>query len=217
MRRQLRFLLRWTLLLLAGLILLVGGSDYWVRQQAAGHLFHELTALPAYEVGLVLGTSRRLSNGQENLFFRFRMDAAAKLYHAGKVRHLIVSGDNSMKSYNEPREMRKALIARGVPAEAITLDFAGFRTLDSIVRCREIFGQHAFVVISQPFHNARAVFIGRAKGMEVTGFNARGVSATAAQRVYLREWFARTKAVLDVYLLHTEPRFLGEKIPLTQR
>jgi SanA protein len=188
--------------------------DIWVSLQADRRIFKEVQNLPVNNVGLVLGTSQYLKGGRTNLFFTYRMDAAAALYHQGKVKHLIVSGDNGTRYYDEASAMREALLKRGVPDSAITRDYAGFRTLDSVIRCREIFGQEKFTIVSQAFHNKRALFIAHAKGMDAIAFNAPSVSRKYAPRTYFREYFARVKAVLDVYLLNTQPRFLGERIDI---
>lgn len=174
-------------------------------------IYADVKSIPANNVGLVLGTSSTLANGRGNLYFNYRIQAAAELYHAGKVKHLIVSGDNHIKSYNEPEEMKLALMALGVPESAITLDFAGFRTLDSVVRCKEIFGQNRFTVISQQFHNQRALFIAQHYGINAIAYNAKAITGRANLRTEIREPLARFKAVLDLYVLHKQPKFLGKR------
>lgn len=132
----------------------------------SGSVYRDVDKLPSYEVGLLLGTSPSV-NGMNNIFFSTRIEAAKTLYERGKIQHILVSGDNATKSYNEPEAMKKALIKAGIPESAITLDYAGFRTLDSVVRAREIFGQaDGFIIISQPFHVERALFLARANGIE---------------------------------------------------
>ena len=192
-------------------LLVVGGSYLLVNKLSEDFLYDNAAKVPKTKVALVLGTAARTIHNRPNLFFKKRMDAAAKLYKSGKVRHLLVSGDNHVKSYNEPEDMQQALIARGVPASAITLDFAGFRTFDSVVRAKEVFGQSSIIIVSHPFHNQRAVFIAREKGIEAYGYNAGKVSTRVSPKTYVREYFARVKAVLDVYVLQTEPKFLGKK------
>ena len=187
-------------------------SNLWVIKNSEGVLYDNIDRIPENDVGLVLGTSRYLGKGYINPYFQNRIDAAAALYHTGKVKHLIVSGDNRQMNYNEPIEMKKALMERGVPEKAITLDYAGFRTLDSVVRCKEIFSQSKVTVISQAFHNERALFICRYYNMEAIGFNAKNVPEDMHFKVKIREVFARTKAVLDLYVLHEQPHFLGEKV-----
>lgn len=201
----------WLLLIL--LIGLVGGY-FLVSFKSDEAVFSKIDEVPPAKVAVLLGTSRYLSNGKQNLYFKYRMDAATELFRKGKVEYILVSGDNSERSYNEPRAMRQALIERGIPPERIVLDFAGFRTLDSMVRAREVFGQQNFIVVSQEFHNQRAVFIARAKGIDAVGFNARDVEVSAGLRTRLREVFARGKMLLDLYVLNTQPKFLGEEVKI---
>ena len=175
---------------------------------------NEISDLPVEKACLVLGTAKYLVGGGENLFYSYRIAAARDAYAAGKCAKLVVSGDNRHRSYNEPQTMKKSLIEQGVPADDIYCDYAGSRTLDSVVRFKHIFGQSSGIVISQEFHNTRAIYIGRANGINLTGFNAREVPTYDAFGTKLREVFSRVLAVLDVELLHSEPRHYGEKIPL---
>jgi SanA protein len=138
------------------------------------------------------------------------------LYNEGKIDQFLLSGDNRTRYYNEPLEMRKALIARGVPPSAITLDYAGLRTLDSVVRSKEIFGQHQLTIITQPFHSYRALFIGDYYGIEAVAMVADEPDPESTTGVRIREYFARVKAVLDLYVFKTRPRFLGEKESMQQ-
>ena len=128
--------------------------------------------------------------------------------------HFILSGDNSTKYYNEPETMRRALIALGVPDSVITLDFAGLRTFDSIVRSKEIFGQDSITIITQPFHAYRALFISDCMHIQAVAVVATDLDSEKGSLVYFREYFARTKAVMDIYLLNTTPQHLGTKKPL---
>lgn len=203
------------------LILLLSIAAIWwcdrqVRLTSAPFLHDRSDALPHNRVGLVLGTAQRNRGGGPNLYFTHRINAAAALYHAGKVDHLLLSGDNRFLNYNEPWAMRRALIERGVDSTHITLDFAGFRTLDSMVRAREVFGQQRFTVISQRFHNERAVYIARERGIEAIGFNAADVGAAAGVRTQLREKLARVKVYVDA-LLGIGPHFLGEPVTIGEQ
>ncbi len=168
---------------------------------------------PAY-CALVLGTSKERSNGRPNRFFKHRIEAAAALYASGKCRKLIVSGDNGAADYNEPADMRAELIRLGVPAADIQCDYAGFRTLDSVVRFHEVFGQQRGIVVSQASHNARAIYIARSRGIELVGYNAEDVGAAAGAKNRLRECVARAACVLDVRVFGTAPKFLGPRIVL---
>jgi SanA protein len=138
-------------------------ADGHVEHRAAGRLYDDLAAVPHREIAVVLGTSK-YSRGRLNSFYTGRIRAAAELYHAGKVDGILVSGDNGTVEYNEPDEMRADLIALGVPAEHITADYAGFRTLDSIYRAGDVFRLESYIVVSQPFHIERALYLGRPEG-----------------------------------------------------
>jgi SanA protein len=184
-----------------------------VRAFSVPYITSDITEVDPVKTGMVLGTSKTLRDGRQNVYFYKRMEAAAALYHAGKIRFIIVSGDNSVKSYNEPLDMKNELMRRGVPAKVIYLDYAGFRTFDSVIRAREIFGQHKLIIISQKFHNERAVFIARREGIIATGFNAGDVSAYYGFKTHVREYLARVKVLMDM-ISGVQPRFLGDKIEI---
>lgn len=172
---------------------------------------HEIDTIPYNRTGLVLGTSKYLVHGGINGFWTARINAASDLYHAGKISYIVVSGDNSHRNYNEPRQMRKALIAKGVPRDRIYLDYAGFRTLDSVVRIQRIFRQKNITVISQDFQNERAIYIARQHGINAVGFNAES-STDNIFTTDIREFFARIRCVLDLHVWNSKPRFLGDAI-----
>jgi SanA protein len=165
----------------------------------------------------VLGTLPKV-DGRDNVFFTSRIQAAADLYKAGRLQYLIVSGDNSHLGYDEPTEMKAALIAKGVPANRIYCDYAGFRTLDSVVRADRIFGQQQFTIISQAFHNTRALYIARRKGyVDCVAYNAPGVNTTDTISMHLRELGARVLAILQVEFFKTEPKFLGQRVEIGEK
>ena len=153
------------------LIFIIASCHVWVEQVAHEREYNQVQGIPKNKVGLVLGTSKYLSNGARNLFFKYRIDGAVELYEAGKIEYVLVSGDNKQSSYNEPRDMFNELVKRGIPSNKIVLDYAGFRTLDSVLRAHKVFGQKAFTIITQQFHNERAIFIGVKKGLDVIGYN----------------------------------------------
>jgi|SRR5690606_33347462 len=186
-------------------------SNIWVVQSTRKHVYDDSSKLPGHAMGLVLGTSHKTTKGDPNPFFQNRIETASKLYREGKITHFILSGDNSTKYYNEPAAMKKALMEKGVPAEAITLDYAGLRTLDSIVRSKQIFGQNKITIITQPFHCYRALFISQFYDMEAVAMVASEPDFEETPSVRIREYLARFKAVLDLYVLRTAPRFLGQK------
>jgi len=199
------------LMLILSVVSLVVCNDR-IISETRSLMYDNVDSIPHNRVGLLLGTSRTMGDGRLNYYFKYRVQATAQLYHAGKIERVIVSGDNSRKEYNEAEDMRNDLIALGVPDSCIYLDYAGFRTFDSMLRCREIFGQTKYTVISQPFHNERAIFIAKHEGMDVVGFNARDVNKAAGFTTRIRERFARVKVFLDLYVMNTKPKFLGAKI-----
>ncbi|MBX9809589.1 YdcF family protein [Candidatus Gracilibacteria bacterium] len=174
-----------------------------------GKLYKSVETIPAYEVGVLLGTTPGVNSS--NLFFKTRIEATKELYERGKIKHIIVSGDNSNASYNEPEFMKAALVKSGVPAEDITMDFAGFRTLDSIIRAHEIFSlTGGFTIISQPFHVERALFLAQANNIEAIGYGAANVSLEFGLYAYLREIPARWLALYDAWT-GTDATVLGKK------
>jgi SanA protein len=184
-----------------------------IERSAEGKLYADAEEVPFNKVGLLLGTAKYLAGGQLNPYYQFRIDAATRLFKAGKVKYLVVSGDNGHESYNEPAEMLNDLVKAGIDSAAIFPDYAGFRTFDSMVRLREVFSQQSVTVISQPFHNKRAIYIAQREGIEAIGYNARDVNQQAGLKVQVREKLARVKVFVD-YLLGQEPKFLGEKVPI---
>lgn len=196
--------------------LMVVIANFFVHIKTKNHIYSNIDQLPVNDVGLVLGTARTVNGKFENLFFTYRINTAAELFHKGKVKHLLVSGDNSNAHYNEPLDMKKGLRNLGVPDSCITMDFGGRRTFDSVIRCNKVFGQKRFTIITQDFHTPRSVYIGRANDLEVVGFNS-PTPKTDRSWTQQREWLARCKALLDLHLLGTEPRFLGNSIEIEVR
>lgn len=189
-------------------------SNYIVKTSASGKLYVSIEEIPHNKVGLVLGTSPYLKSGYPNHYFTYRIEATIELYRADKIDFILVSGDNGSVYYDEPSEFKKKLIEGGIPENKIYLDYAGFRTLDSVVRAKEIFGQESFTLISQAFHNERAVYLAEKHNIDAIGFNAKDVMIKKGFKTQLREYFARTKAVIDINL-GIQPKFLGEKIKIT--
>lgn len=202
---------KWSLGISVVLISFVVFSNILIANYASEKIFNDENETPETSVALLLGTSRYTVRGNTNLYFKYRIQATTNLYKSGKIKHIIVSGDNSLTSYNEPREMRKALLANGIPDSSITLDFAGFRTLDSVVRCKEVFGQDNFIIISQHFHLERALYIAKKFNINAIGFAAQNPPEKYSFKTNVREYFARTKAIIDLYFLNTQPKFLGKK------
>jgi SanA protein len=212
MRRLPRYL-RWFLLLATLLAVSVLTINLWMTLRSRDRIHTSPAAVPATGVALVLGTGKTTHSGLPNVHFRVRMDAAASLYQSGRVRHFLVSGDNSRPDYNEPEDMKQALITRGVPATAVTCDFAGLRTLDSIVRARQIFGVTRCVIVSDDFHLARALWLADLHGITATAFHTEVVSWNRSGKTRVREWLARVNAVADE-IIGKEPKFGGPRIEL---
>jgi SanA protein len=197
-----------------GAVVFIVLINLWVVLQTNARIHDNLADVPTAKVALLLGTSRNTARGP-NVFFMQRITAAAALYHAGKVRKIIVSGDNSTDDYNETEAMRRELMKLGVPQEHIVNDHAGFRTLDSVVRAKSVFDQDEVIIVSQRFHLQRALFIADAKGIKASGYVASDpLHGMPYYKVIFREWFARVKAVLDCYILGTQPKFPGPKEPI---
>lgn len=207
--------LKYTIVLMLTSFVIVLLLNVIVEFDTRGKTYASTTSIPKNRVGLVLGTSKRSRKGGINYYYKHRIAATVKLYNAGKIEFILISGDNGRKGYDEPTDFKNDLIARGIPADKIFLDYAGFRTLDSVVRAKEVFGQSRFTVISQEFHNERAIFLANRKGIEAVGFNAQDVIVNSKFRhkMKIRESLARTKAVVDI-IFGVQPKFLGDKIEI---
>lgn len=188
--------------------------NYWIVSSTKQQIYSSTKSIPERKVGLVLGASKHSKRGTANMYFTFRMQAAYELFITKKVKYLLLSGDNHVKGYDEPSDMREALLKLGVPDSCIVLDYAGFRTLDSVVRCDEVFGEDSITIVSQEFHNQRALFIANKNNINAIAYNANDVYKNYSFKTRLREYFARVKCVLDIYIFHTSPKFLGDKIKI---
>ena len=191
------------------LVVLTAGGVFWqdryVSERTAGRIFVDTADVPHRPVALLLGTSKHV-NGRGNLFYRYCLQAAARLFLDGKVQAILVSRDNSRKAYNEPEDFRRDLVDLGVPND--------FITLDSIVRARKVFGLDSVIVVSQRFHCDRALYLADKVGLDVDGYAARDVGGRQGHKVRCREALSRAKAFLDLHVLGTQPRFLGEPVPV---
>lgn len=182
-------------------------ADVYVASFSKGRLYDNPADIPHCRAAVVLGCGK-YTQGRPNLFYLYRLNAAADLWHAGKIDAVLVSGDNSRKDYDEPSVMKADLVERGVPSEFIAVDYAGFRTLDSVIRANLIFGLDDYVVISQPFHCRRAIYLASRKDQSIIGYCAADVRGGHAVKIRLREVLARAAAVLDV-LISRPSRYLG--------
>jgi SanA protein len=185
-----------------------------VEKAANERIYTSVDAIPYNKVALLLGTNPLNKWGRPNSYFTNRIKTASELFHAGKVDYIIASGDNHTKEYDEPTAMRDSLMAHGVPEDRIILDFAGFRTLDSVVRAKEVFGCDSLTIISQADHNARALYLAEANGIEAVAVAAPlRAGRWVRTRLALREWLARDKMMLDIWF-GKQPHFLGERIDI---
>lgn len=209
-----RNLIRVILTAFFAVLLLLILCNIWVILSTNSQVYSELREVPAADVALVLGTSKRFADGRPNTYFINRIEAAARLYKEGKVKHLILSGDNRTQYYNEPRDMKDALLKRGIPDSAITLDYAGLRTLDSMARSKIIFGQEEIIVVTQKFHSYRAVFIGKYYDINTVAYAAEELPLQDSVNILFREFLARSMAVLDLYVLRKAPKHLGQREPI---
>ncbi|WP_424960983.1 SanA/YdcF family protein [Ekhidna sp.] len=194
------------------LFLFILGTNIWVVQSTK-ELIYDPLQVPTNKVALVLGTSKRTSEGKPNRFFVERMETAASLHLDSKIQHILVSGDNRTRYYNEPRDMLHALGDLNIPETDVSLDFAGLRTLDSVIRCKEVFGQSEVTIVTQEFHCYRSLFIARYFDMDAVAVSADD-GGPIGNTLALREVLARTIAVLDLYVLQRKPKYLGEEVTL---
>ena len=206
-----RIFKRTAIILFLLLIALVWIVNHMVSSSTQKQLYYNVASIPKNKVGLLLGTAKYNDKGRNivNAYYQNRIDAAVALYMAGKIDYIIVSGDSNTIYYNEPMLMKNDLIARGVPAKKIFMDNAGFRTLDSILRCRDVFGQEQFTIISQAFHDQRAVYIANHKGIKTVAYCAK--DGDTVWFSYLREKFASVKMIYDL-IQNTQAQYYGDKV-----
>ncbi|MFV0536370.1 MAG: vancomycin high temperature exclusion protein [Dysgonomonas sp.] len=201
------------LLALIAIVSMLAFANWKIPHDTETFVFDTVDSVPPQKAALVLGAARYLGNRQ-NLYFTYRIQAAKELYEAGKVRVFVVSGDNSREDYNEAHDMRDALVEVGIPDSIIHCDYAGLRTLDSVVRMKEIFGQDSFIVVSQKFHNERAVFLAQHYGLVAYGYNAKDVGLSRfSYRTKIREVFARVKVFVDI-ATGKGAKYLGDPIEI---
>ncbi len=210
MRKKYRYFLFISLVAPLLIILL---CNLIISYSTKGKIFSSHEEIPKNRVGLVLGTSKKLTDGQPNPYYTNRIISTIALFKAGKIDFILVSGDNGSIYYNEPHTFKKDLILGGIPEDKIFLDYAGFRTLDSMVRAKSIFGLDSVTVISQEFHVQRAIFLAERKNVIAIGYTAKDISAKQGLKVNIREYFARVKVFIDL-ALNTQPKFYGEHIEI---
>ncbi len=194
-------------------IILIFLADIEIENTTDSKVFDDVQSITYNRVALLLGASKLRKSGNPNLYFQYRIKATVELFNARKIDFIVISGDNSRDDYNEPLDMQNELIRLGIPKERIYLDYAGFRTYDSLIRINKIFGQTKFTVISQNFHNRRAIYIAQSLGLQAVGFNAEDIEGYRGLKTNIREMFARVKVFVDLFL-NVDPKFLGEPIDI---
>ena len=205
-------------IMLFACVALLSICNLLVVYNARGKAFSEIDSIKYNKVGLLLGTTpqARLTK-VTNYFFIYRIDAAEQLYKAGKIRKILISGDeNSLDGVNEPECMRDSLVARGVPKSAIILDGKGYRTICSVLNGYNVYGLKSFTIISQKFHNERALYQAEHLGLDVKNiqaFNAKSPKSKRALITYAREYLARVKMFWDL-LTYKEPNYYDNKANL---
>lgn len=202
--RRTRIIKRVLLTVISALAALMVVCNQLIVKNAEGRLFEEVDSVPdGIYTGLLLGTTpmTRISH-RRNIFFENRIKATANLYHAGKIRKILISGDDkSLDGINETECMKDSLLARGVPESDIILDGKGYRTIHSVQRAYHDYGCKNLIVISQKFHNERALYLANHLDLDfdqVIGFNAESPRSLMSQKTYIREWFARVKMFMDL-------------------
>lgn len=188
-------------------LLLIGGvvaCNLWIVVSTDGRVYASAGDIEAQPVALVLGTSKNVAPDTPNRHFNNRIAAAVALFKTGKVEKLLVSGYRDSQYYDETRDMIAKLKSAGVPADAIIADNEGARTLDSVARAKSVFGYDRFVIVSDDFHVARALFLADRLGLTAIAMKSARVEIENSSRVRVREYFARVKAVMDIYLWNSE-------------
>ncbi len=199
------------LLLIISFCLVVFGCNLIIEMAGAGKTYENIGLIPKNKVGIILGTSPKLVGGKSNPYYTNRIVATLDLFKAGKIDYILVSGDSGTPYYNEPNVIKKDLVNGGIPEECILLDHAGFRTLDSMVRAKLVFGLDEVTIISQKFHNKRAIYLAEQKGLRAIGYNAQDLTLKRGFKVQMREYFARVKVFIDL-AINTQPKVIGDKV-----
>jgi SanA protein len=185
-----------------------------VSSFAPEKMYADPTVCPLNDIGILFGCGKFV-DGRPNQFYLYRIRAAARLYKAGKIKHLLVSGDNHIVGYNEPETMKRDLVQQGVPATAITCDYAGFSTFETVMRAKEIFGVQAATLITQRYHLPRALYLAAVHDIKAIGYEAREPGGNQTVKLKIREVIARIITYGDVHLGVRHPKFLGKKEYIT--
>lgn len=212
---QIKKWLKIAVLIIGVMVSVVLLADVTISLSTGSQLYQDIESIPPQNTALVLGTSKYIRRTL-NPYYQYRIDAAIELYKKNKITHFLLSGDNAHRSYNEPWTMKRDLLRAGIPEENITLDYAGFRTLDSVQRAKQIFEANSLTIVTQKFHCQRALFIANHFSMDTVCLVVPSPSGWANTKIRFREVLARTKAILDLYIFNVQPKFLGPKEPINK-
>ena len=207
LKKLLSYVLGFSLVALISCFIIDRAVSFYVQDR----VYEDVEILPHRHYALVLGTSKYVTKRKTNKYYDYRLEASKLLIDQDKVDYLLLSGDNRTIQYNEPRTMFLDLRKMGVSESVMFKDFAGFRTLDSVVRANKVFQVPSFTIISQKFHCERALLIAKHYDIDAICFTAKQPEVYFGTRV--REMFARVKAVLDL-IIGVKPYFLGTPEPL---
>lgn len=188
-------------------------SNFIVNNNAKNKVFSSTINIPKNKVGLLLGTSKILEGGVKSSFFTYRVEATIELYNAKKIDFIVISSSYETQHNDNPQDFKNELLKNGVPENKIYLDYGGHRTLNSVFRIKEVFGQSSVTMISQEFHNERAIYLAEHFGITAIGFNAKDVTNRLGLKTQIREYFARVKLFVDL-VFDLKPNFVNEKIEI---
>lgn len=188
-------------------------SNLVVNQNAKEKVFTDTSKIPKNKVGLLLGTSKILEGGEENLYFIYRVNAAVKLFKSKKIDFIVISSSYESKHNDNPQDFKVELLKKEIPENKILLDYGGNRTLNSVIRIKEIYNQQSVTMISQEFHNERAIYLAESFGIKAVGFNAKDVTNRLGLKTQTREYFARVKVFVDIFF-KLQPIFLDSKVEI---
>lgn len=197
---------------LALVLVFVYSLSSHIKETTSEYIFAKAEDVPEAYTVIVLGASVK-SNGNLSVILKDRVESALQLYHLGKVKRFLLSGDNGTQSYNEPKAMKKYLMERGVNEDHVFLDYAGFDTYDSMYRAAAIFEVDRAIIVTQNFHLPRAVYIARKLGLDYVGYIGDKHVYAHEDSNKKRELLANVKAYLEL-IFRKEPTYLGEKIPI---
>lgn len=173
-------------------------SNIFIIKKSNPYLYESMDSLPNLKYGVVLGTNKYLLKGGLNEYFQDRVIESGKLYNSGRIEKIIVSGHVDGKYYNEPEQIKKELVKLGISSSDILIDTTGDRTLNTLENLKSMGISDSVMIISQKFHNQRAVFLGREMGVEAIGYNVPDQLSKKNYKTYIREVLAKTMAFLEV-------------------